>query len=74
MSIPRLDIEETGKRIRILRKLNNLSVTELQDIFGFNNPGAIYKWEQGVNMPSIDNLIILSAVFGCEVNDIICVR
>lgn len=74
ISIPILDVEGTGKRIRILRKLNGMSVAELQDIFGFNTPQAIYKWEQGVNIPTTDNLIILAKVFDCDINDILCVR
>lgn len=57
-----------------MRRLNGLSAMELKEIFGFTTPQAIYKWERGVSMPTIDNLLILAKVFGCDINDILCVR
>ena len=38
---------------------------------GFTNPQAIYKWQNGCCLPSIDNLVILAAVLGTTVDDIL---
>ena len=38
-----------------------MSVRELQEAFGFETPQAIYKWQHGTALPTIDNLVILSA-------------
>lgn len=46
---------------------------ELQEIFGFATPQAIYKWQNGTALPSIDNLIVLAAVFHVQVEEIIAV-
>jgi predicted transcriptional regulators len=57
-----------------LREESGLSVRELQDIFGFATPQAIYKWQHGSAMPTIDNLIVLSAVFQVSMDEIIIVE
>lgn len=42
-NIPTVDLVATGKNIEKLRKEAGLSVKELQNIFGFGTPQAIYK-------------------------------
>ena len=71
MSIPVIDIVKTGENIRDLRKLAGISITELQDIFGFRNPQAIYKWQRGEALPSIDNLVVLASVLNVRIDDIL---
>ena len=71
MSIPVIDIVKTGENIRNLRKLAGISITELQDIFGFRNPQAIYKWQRGEALPSIDNLVVLASVLHVRIDDIL---
>ncbi len=64
----------TGQRISDLRRAAGLSVKDLQDIFGFVTPQAIYKWQHGTAMPTIDNLVVLSVVFGVSVDDILILQ
>ena len=69
--MPTIDTIRTGQRISELRKRAGLSVKDLQNIFGFTTPQAIYKWQQGAAMPTIDNLVVLSAVFEVSIEEII---
>ena len=69
MDLPTIDMIRTGKNINRLRKQANLSVKDLQNIFGFATPQAIYKWQQGVALPSIDNLVVLAAVLQVSLDD-----
>lgn len=69
--MPTINMVETGMKIEEMRKQAGMTVKELQEIFGFATPQAIYKWQHGVAMPTIDNLVILAAVFGCRIDDII---
>lgn len=71
INIPTINLEKTGENIMRLRKMNGLSVKDLQDIFGFGTPQAIYKWQHGTALPTIDNLIVLAAVFGVHIDDIL---
>lgn len=70
-NIPSIDMVRTGANIMRLRITSGLSVRDLQDIFGFATPQAIYKWQHGTAMPTIDNLVALSVVFGVSVDDIL---
>lgn len=70
-NIPIINLAATGQNIIALRKSAGLTVRDLQDIFGFATPQAIYKWQHGAAMPTIDNLVVLSAVFGVPVDDIL---
>ena len=68
---PTIDLVATGKNIVRLREKSGLSVRELQDIFGFATPQAIYKWQHGAALPTIDNLIVLSTIFKVSMEEII---
>ncbi|HEX3077894.1 MAG TPA: helix-turn-helix transcriptional regulator [Lachnospiraceae bacterium] len=72
--IPTIDIVRTGQNIVRLREQNGMSVKELQDIFGFATPQAIYKWQHGTALPTVDNLIVLAVVFQVHMEDILVVN
>ncbi len=72
--IPVIDLTATGRNIVRLRVRAGLTVRELQDIFGFSAPQAIYKWQRGTALPTGDNLVVLSAVFGVRIDDILIFR
>lgn len=72
-TIPAINMAKTGENIISLRQKAHLSVKELQDIFGFSTPQAIYKWQHGDALPTIDNLLVLAVVFGVKIDDIIVV-
>ena len=71
VNLPVIDMIRTGQNIGRLRKQAGLSVKDLQDIFGFATPQAIYKWQQGVALPTIDNLVVLAAVLQVRLDDIL---
>ena len=51
---PVIDPIATGKNIIRLRVERGMSVRDLQAYFGFEEPQAIYKWQQGKSLPSVD--------------------
>lgn len=73
-NIPTVDLVATGKNIEKLRKEAGLSVKELQNIFGFGTPQAIYKWQHGTALPTVDNLVLLSAIFKVSIDEILVVE
>lgn len=70
-NIPMINMTETGQNIKELREKAGISVKELQNIFGFTTPQAIYKWQHGTAMPTLDNLVVLAAVFEVSIEDIL---
>ena len=72
--IPVIDMTATGMNITRMRMNAGLTVKDLQDIFGFSTPQAIYKWQRGTALPTVDNLVVLAAVFGVRMDEILIVQ
>ena len=68
---PVIDPAATGRNIQRLRKANGLSVRDLQSYFGFEDPQAIYRWQWGRSLPSVDNLYALSILLHVSMNEIL---
>jgi len=73
MDFPTIDLAMTGANIVNLRKAAGLTVRDLQVAFGFNSPQAIYKWQNGTALPTIDNLIGLAAMLHVRIDDILVI-
>ncbi len=66
-----INMTATGQNIQRLRKNAGLTVGNLQQIFGFSTPQAIYKWQRGTALPTLDNMVILSVLFNTNINNIL---
>ena len=71
--LPTIDLRKTGQNILKMRKEAGISVRELQVMFGFKSPQAIYNWQNGTSLPTVDNLIILALILGTTIDEIIAV-
>ena len=70
-SFPVIDLHRTGHRIECQRRAAGLSVRELQQYFGFEYPQAIYKWQHGECLPTVDNLLALSRILHVGMEDLL---
>ena len=68
---PVIDLSRKGRNIQQLRKRAGLTVRELQDYFGFEYPQAIYKWQHGECLPSVDNLLALARLLRVPMEDLL---
>ena len=73
MTFPYINTVATGENINRMRIEAGFTVKDMQGVFGFATPQAIYKWIHGTAMPTIDNLVILAAVLGVTMDEIIVV-
>lgn len=71
MDYPILDARATGERIRELRNDRHLKVEDVARFMGFESVQAIYKWQRGDSLPTVDNLYALSRLFETSVDDIL---
>ncbi len=74
MTMPYINAVATGRNIDRLRIAAGMSVRDMQTVFGFATPQAIYKWIHGTSMPTIDNLVILAAMLDVTMDDIVVVN
>ena len=70
-AFPVIDPVATGANIVRLRTERGLSVRDLQAFFGFEEPQAIYKWQKGQSLPSVDNLYALGALLEVPMDEIL---
>ena len=70
-TLPCIDMRATGNNIVRMRRSMGMTVHDLQNIFGFSTPQAIYKWQRGTAMPTLDNLVVLASVFGTTMDAIV---
>ena len=68
---PVIDLAATGSNIRRLRVERGLTVRDLQTYFGFEEPRAIYKWQKGESLPTVDNLYALGSLFEVPMEQIL---
>ena len=68
---PVINVAATAAKIKECRIRAGYSVREIQNIFNFSTPEAIYSWEKGKYIPSIDNMIVIADVYGVSIDDFI---
>ena len=65
------DLRATGEKIKLLMDAGGISVRDLQSVFGFEHPQAVYAWLNGRNLPTVDNLLVLSELFDVTIDEIV---
>lgn len=70
-AFPVIDLAETGRRIERYRRKAGMTVRDLQTYFGFEYPQAIYKWQHGECLPTVDNLLALARLLQVPMEDLL---
>ncbi|MCQ2610256.1 MAG: helix-turn-helix domain-containing protein [Treponema sp.] len=68
---PVVNLPETGIKIKTLMKQSGVSARQLQELMDFPYIQTVYNWTRGLNLPTIDNLVVLSQIFGVSINEIV---
>ncbi len=71
ITLPVINMKATGMNIKKLRIKNGYSVEEVQQALHLATKQAVYKWQQGVTLPDISNLLALARLFRVEISDIL---
>ena len=71
---PVIDMKATGKRIRELRLEKGIKIDDIVTYMGLSVPQAIYKWQRGDSLPSVDNLYALSILYDTPVEEILVIQ
>ncbi len=68
---PVLDLKATGIKIKATMKQKGISPRQLQAIMDFPYVQTVYNWFSGKNMPTIDNLIVLSQILKVPMDSLV---
>ena len=73
---PVIDVCATSKNLKSLREGRGITVSEIQNMFGMENPQSIYNWEnpERKTLPCIDNLVMLAKIYKVALDEMIVIR
>ena len=71
MKLPEIDKKATGENIKRLMRKRHLQIVDIQNALRVSSATNIYAWCRGDMMPRVDQLVKLSAILGCTIDEII---
>lgn len=69
---PLINKRETGVNLRRIMDMRGITPKDVQEYLGLGCMQSVYRWTDGVNMPTIDNLYALSELLQVPIDAIVC--
>ena len=69
--VPLINKRETGINLRRIMDIRGITPKDVQEYLGFSCVQSVYRWLDGINMPTIDNLYALSELFQVPIDAIV---
>ena len=69
---PLINKRETGVNLRRIMDIRGITPKDVQEYLGLGCVQSVYRWIDGVNMPTIDNLYALSELLQVPIDVIVC--
>lgn len=69
---PLINKRETGINLRRIMDMRGVTPKDVQEYLGLGCVQSVYRWLDGVNMPTIDNLYALSELLQVSIDEIVC--
>ena len=69
---PLINKQETGNNIRRIMDKRGVTARDVQKYLGLGCVQSVYRWIDGINMPTIDNLYALSELFQLPIDALVC--
>ena len=69
---PTINKKETGVNLRRIMDIRGVKPKDIQEYLGLGCVQSIYRWLDGVSMPTIDNLYAISKMLQVPMDSIVC--
>ena len=69
---PLINKRETGVNLRRIMDMRGVTPKDVQEYLGLGCVQSVYRWTDGINMPTIDNLYALSELLQVPIDAIVC--
>ena len=69
--IPTINAVLTGKRIRHVMRMKNLTVNDVRERMALESVQAVYHWLEGKCLPTLDNLYVLSRLLNVPMDALV---
>ena len=68
---PLINKRETGVNLRRIMDRQGFTAKDIQEYLGLGCVQSVYRWLEGISMPTIDNLYALSELFQVPIDAIV---
>lgn len=68
---PLISKRETGVNLRRIMDLKGVTPKDVQEYLGLGCVQSVYRWLDGINMPTIDNLYALSELLQVPIDEMV---
>lgn len=69
---PVISKKETGINLRRIMDMRGVTARDVQEYLNLGCVQSVYRWLDGVNMPTIDNLYALSELLQVPIDVLVC--
>ena len=69
---PTINKKETGVNLRRIMDMKSIKPRDIQEYLGLGCVQSIYRWLDGVSMPTVDNLYAISKMLQVPMDSIVC--
>lgn len=69
---PLINKRETGIKLRRIMDERGITAKDVQKYLGLGCVQSVYRWLDGINMPTVDNLYALSELFQVPIDAMVC--
>lgn len=69
---PLINKRETGVNLRRILDMRGITLKDVQEYLGLGCVQSVYRWTEGISMPTIDNLYALSELLQVPIDAIVC--
>lgn len=69
---PLIDKRETGINLRRIMDDHSVSARDVQEYLGLGCVQSVYRWLDGISMPTVDNLYAMSQLFQISIDEMVC--
>lgn len=69
---PVINKRETGINLRRIMDMRGVSAKDVQQYLELGCVQSVYRWLDGINMPTIDNLYALSELLQVPIDALVC--
>ena len=69
---PTINKRETGLNLRRIMDMRGITAKQVQEYLGLGCVQSVYRWIEGINVPTIDNLYALSELLRVPIDSIVC--
>ncbi len=69
---PLIDKRETGINLRRIMDDRHISARDVQEYLSLGCVQSVYRWLDGISMPTVDNLYAMSQLFQIPIDEMVC--